>query len=170
MTFTEFIAVAAAAASILAAVLSYRSSKEATVGARRIASLNHQVAALDAEASQFRDDFRNFHAAVGGVQSLSDVGTLLAAGEVLQSNPRSSELLIETVDAIRGAVQVLITGATTTHRVTGGRAGVLPEEKFLTLRREFRGGLAAIAEERARVVAERAVGRRAPLGSLGVVA
>ncbi|WP_154793411.1 hypothetical protein [Occultella kanbiaonis] len=149
------IAVIAAFASVAAAVLSYRSSKSATEGAHRIASLNHRITALDAESAQFREDFRGFHAAMGSVKGLTDVGALLAATEILQANPRSSDALIQVTDTLRGATQAIVGGTAPRFRTAGGTAAPLSDESFLTLRREFREALAAIARERATLVAQR---------------
>jgi uncharacterized coiled-coil protein SlyX len=111
---TTWAAAIAAIASILAAVLAYLSAQRAAREARSVTTLNHQVAALDRQADQMRDDYRDLIKAfcdVGNVtesnsapfralfaargsipgSELAPYSAVFAAGEVLRAHPRANE-------------------------------------------------------------------------------
>src|SRR5690625_1133202 len=134
------VSVAGALVAALAAVYARRSAWE-------VASLNLQIAALEREAEEFREDFRAFLTAQGKVQAFEDVGAVLATGEVLQANPRSSDKLIAAVNDVRRGLQAILSGQTASIRMSGGHASALPDEPFDALREQFRLGITAIAKE-----------------------
>jgi outer membrane murein-binding lipoprotein Lpp len=86
----------AAIVSILAAVMAFVSARRAAREARNITTLNHKVAALDREADQMRDDYRDLFKEIGGnpgAATMIGLGLILAAGEVLRSHPQANERL-----------------------------------------------------------------------------
>jgi len=98
----------AAAVSVLAAVLAFVSARRAAREAHSITTLNHQVAALDRQADQLREDYRGLMKAVGEIRGASDVGPIMAAGELLRAHPRASNPLSvaigKLIDTLAGAL------------------------------------------------------------------
>src|ERR1035437_10651865 len=89
----------AAIVSILAAVMAFVSAKRAEREARNITTLNHKVAALDWQAEQMRDDYRDLIKAIAGTTesigrnaeaNVVRLGMVLAAGEVVRAHPKQT--------------------------------------------------------------------------------
>lgn len=83
-------AVLAAVVSILGAVTAAHSARQARQEARSVTTLNHNVAALDRQAEQLREDYRALVKAIGEIKGASDIGAIMAAGELLRSHPQAS--------------------------------------------------------------------------------
>jgi gas vesicle protein len=90
----------AAITSIVAAVLAYLSAQRAAREARSVTTLNHKIAAIDKEAEQMRDDYRDLMKALGDRRIAKDSGSIMAAGEVLRSHSRASEPLSEAIQRL----------------------------------------------------------------------
>lgn len=95
-------AVLAAVVSILGAVMAYLSARRAALEARSITTLNHKVAALDRQAEQMREDYHSLMKAIGDFRSGKDVGSIMAAGEVLSAHSRASEPLSDAIQSLAG--------------------------------------------------------------------
>src|ERR1035437_4054580 len=102
MTWT---AAMAAVVSILAAITAARE-------ARSVTTLNHKVAALDRQAEQMRDDYRNLIKAIGDNtgSNLVRFGSVYAAGEVLRAHPQANEHLSAAIEQLTGAYGAAISG------------------------------------------------------------
>jgi hypothetical protein len=92
MLGTVVTAVIAAAASIVAAVFAFASSKSASNSAREVVGVNQRVVRLDREVDQLRDDYKEF------LHRLTEVDVnhkgsvqLYIQAEVLAVNPLCSE-------------------------------------------------------------------------------
>lgn len=109
--FQQAIVSAMTWAAALAAVVSILAALAAAREARSVTTLNHKIAALDRQAEQMRDDYRDLMTAIGGNTDSPMVryGSVLAAGEVLRANPQVNEPLSATVvrltDAFAAALQ-----------------------------------------------------------------
>jgi len=141
------VAVIAALASITAAVIAHRSSRTATAGASAVATLSHRIARLDAEAEQLREDYRRFFEAAGTLSTRSNLNVILAAGEILSSNPRSTAALAEAADKFCLALARGLVAA------EGKTAAMSVEGHYRALRAAFTDSVRAIAEEREKVLA-----------------
>lgn len=87
----------AAVVSILAAGMAFLSARRAEREARSVTTLNHKIAALDRQAEQLNEDYRRLMKAIGGIKGASDVGPIMAAGELLRAHPRASAPLSEAI-------------------------------------------------------------------------
>jgi outer membrane murein-binding lipoprotein Lpp len=106
-------AAVAAVVSIVAAVMAFLSARKAEEEARSITTLNHKVAALDRQAGQLREDYRGLMKALGDIQGARDVGSIMAAGELLGAHPRASEPLSVAIRELIGKMaQSFVTGET----------------------------------------------------------
>jgi hypothetical protein len=92
-------------AAALAAVVSILAAIAAAREARSVTTLNHKIAALDRQAEQMRDDYRDLIKAIGSNTDspLVRFGSVLAAGEVLRANPQASEPLSAAVEKLTNA-------------------------------------------------------------------
>lgn len=94
MTWTTALAMIV---SIVAAVMAFRSARRAEQEARSVTTLNHKVAALDRQAEQLREDYRALVKAIGEIKGASDIGPIMAAGELLRAHPRATFPLSEAI-------------------------------------------------------------------------
>ncbi len=73
--------------SVGAAVMAWFSARQASRQASTITALNHTVAALDRQAEQIWQDYRELFKALGGFGADGDsVKSIMAAGEILRAN------------------------------------------------------------------------------------
>jgi biopolymer transport protein ExbB/TolQ len=95
----------AAIVSILAAVIAFVSARRAAREARNITTLNHKVAALDRQAEQLRDDYRDLIKAIGDSSGsvLVRFRSIYAAGEVLRAHPQANEPLCAAIEQLINA-------------------------------------------------------------------
>jgi hypothetical protein len=83
---TTWAAAIAALASILAAVLAYLSAQRAAREARSVTTLNHKIAALDRQAEQLRQDFRELWQS----DAQNNDRFVMATCEQLSANPHAN--------------------------------------------------------------------------------
>jgi uncharacterized NAD(P)/FAD-binding protein YdhS len=81
----------AAITSIVAAVLAYLSAQRAAREARSVTTLNHKIAALDRQAEQLRQDFRELWQS--DAQNIDRY--VMATCEQLSANPHANRTLSE---------------------------------------------------------------------------
>lgn len=161
MWFILILAGIAAGVSVVAAVLSYRaagsaaaSAGDAARAAQTIAPLNHRIAALDAEATQFQDDYRKFLTAMGEASVPSDYRAVLAAGQILQANPRASDDLSTQAVILQYSLLKTLESPTGTYGSVG-EDHALSDKDFEPLRAAFSDATAVVAAERDRLMALR---------------
>lgn len=81
------VAIIAAAASLISALVSWRSAKSSSVSAHRALSVNHQVAAIDRDADELRNAFQLVAERLGtygdGPASMTFTGGVVGALESL---------------------------------------------------------------------------------------
>lgn len=109
----------AAIVSILAAVIASLSARRARLEARSITTLNHKVAALDRQAEQMRDDYRDLIKAIAGMTesigrnaeaNVVRLGMVLAAGEVVRAHPQANEPLCAAIEQLTDAYADSVSG------------------------------------------------------------
>jgi nucleotidyltransferase/DNA polymerase involved in DNA repair len=109
----------AAIVSILAAVIASLSARRARLEARSITTLNHKVAALDRQAEQMRDDYRDLIKAIAGITesigrkaeaNVVRLGMVLAAGEVVRAHPQANEPLCAAIEQMTDAYADSVSG------------------------------------------------------------
>ena len=105
-------AAAPAVVSVLAAVMAFISAIWAGREAHSITTLNHKVAALDRQAEQMRDDYRDLIKAIAGITesigrkaeaNVVRLGMVLAAGEVVRAHPQANEPLCAAIEQLTDA-------------------------------------------------------------------
>src|SRR5450759_3829041 len=75
-------------AAVLAAVVSILAAITAAWQARSVTRLTHKILALDRQAEQLRDDYRDLFKAIGdNTESMVRYRSITAAGEVLRAHP-----------------------------------------------------------------------------------
>jgi hypothetical protein len=88
-------------AAVLAAVVSILAAITAAWQARSVTRLNHKILALDRQAEQLRDDYRDLFKAIGdNTESMVRYRSITAAGEVLRAHPQANKNLCEAIEQL----------------------------------------------------------------------
>ncbi|MBF4634752.1 hypothetical protein ITJ38_10100 [Agreia pratensis] len=107
MTAPLVVAIVAAVASLLAAGFAFRSARDARASANRINSRNHRVAALDRDASELREAFKEVLEATTTPQSGHTWWAIkvISATEILPSCRASTDELEEASLGLQAVVR-----------------------------------------------------------------
>ncbi|WP_420113805.1 hypothetical protein [Pseudactinotalea sp.] len=138
--------------SFAAAGLAAWQARQARQSAWQVASLNHQIAALDRETDQFRDDLRNAFTALGALRTEGDMVALVASLSLLQSSPRATAGVVKAGEELVAAMS----GAFASPPKSTSKSATV------SLQAEARKVFKSIAEEKARLVTARDLQRRWP--------
>lgn len=118
------------------------SARRAEQEARSVTTLNHKVAALDRQAEQLREDYRALVKAIGDMKGTNDIGSIMAAGELLRAHPQASFPLTVAIGKLIGTLG--------TAFETGQLGGA--DDLVASIRGGFRHSLAEIERTRTQLL------------------
>jgi hypothetical protein len=99
--------------------MAFVSARRAGREAHGITTLNHKVAALDRQAEQMRDDYRDLIKAIAGISesigrkaeaNVTRLGMVLAAGEVVRAHPQANKPLCAAIEQLTDAYADSVSG------------------------------------------------------------
>lgn len=146
------VAVLAAAASIVGAVLSFRSARTAQESGEEMARAALSVAGVDARIERLRTDWGSFMSGMGEARTLHKAPPLMAALGVLQANPDCSETLSSNAAKVSQAMVVAL--------ATGGPVNMSIDEPLGVCRGEVRSITARLEAVREGTVSKPLAGRK----------